>query len=52
MRFQRAFIALVGIGGLGVLSGCSENEAATAPVVRPVLSVVVEPQRAETVSFT
>lgn len=52
MRFQRAFIALVGIAALGGLGGCSENEAATAPLVRPVLSMVVEPQRAETVSFT
>nr|WP_244518010.1 efflux RND transporter periplasmic adaptor subunit [Ancylobacter rudongensis] len=49
---RRTLIALVGIGSLVALSGCSENEAAPAPPVRPVLSMLVAPQGAETIRFT
>lgn len=52
MMVRRTLAALVGLGSLVALSGCSENEAAPAPPVRPVLSMVVAPQGAEAVRFT
>lgn len=45
-------MALVGLGAVLALAGCSPNEAAPAPPARPVLSVVVAPEDAATVSFT
>lgn len=52
MTVRRTLIALVGLGSLAALSGCSENEAAPAPPVRPVLSMVVAPHGAEAARFT
>ncbi|WP_250152106.1 efflux RND transporter periplasmic adaptor subunit [Ancylobacter radicis] len=52
MKVRRTFIAFIGLGSLVALAGCSENEAATPPPVRPVLSMVVAPEGVETVSFT
>lgn len=52
MMVRRTLIALAGIGSLVALSGCSENEAAPAPPVRPVLSMLVAPQGAEAIRFT
>lgn len=43
--------ALFGLAALLALGGCSQDEAAP-PMVRPVLSMVVAPQGAETISFT
>ncbi|MDF2996773.1 MAG: hypothetical protein K0R27_2410 [Xanthobacteraceae bacterium] len=44
--------ALVGLGMLVALGGCSPNEVAPSPPVRPVLSVVATPQGVATTSFT
>lgn len=43
---------LAGVGALAALAGCSPNEAAPVPPARPVLSMVVAPEGAATVSFT
>lgn len=45
-------LALIGLGVLLALGGCTPNEAAPTPPARPVLSVVVAPQNAAAVGFT
>lgn len=52
MKVRRTLIAFIGLVSLAALAGCTENEAATAPPVRPVLSMKVAPEGVETVSFT
>ena len=51
MKVRHVLTALLGLGSAIALSGCSPDEAAPAPPVRPVLSMVVAPHGAETVSF-
>ena len=44
--------ALFALGVLAVLSGCSQDEAAPAPPVRPVLSLLVTPHGLDQAHFT
>jgi RND family efflux transporter MFP subunit len=45
-------LALAGMASLLALGACSRDEPAPPPVIRPVLSVVVAPEIAASVSFT
>lgn len=48
---KRLLTSLVALGAAGLLAACQDEQHAEAPVVRPVLSVVVIPQAERTVGF-
>ena len=49
---MRLGVVLVGLASVAGLGGCSPDEAAPPPSVRPVLSLVVAPRGVEAVDFT
>ncbi len=48
---KRILTSLAALGAVGLLAACQDEQHAEAPVVRPVLSVVVTPQAERTVGF-
>jgi membrane fusion protein, multidrug efflux system len=49
---RRILTCLAALGAVGLLAACQDEQHAEAPIVRPVLSVVVTPQAERTMGFT